>query len=410
MPRLAPDQLLEELTPVDDLLIVQDLDGVCMQLVKDPLTRRMDPGYVNAAADLRGSFVVLTNGEHEGRRGVNRLVEAALGDQIKPEQAGLYLPGLAAGGVQFQDRFGHLSHPGVSDAEMAFLAAAPLRMEQLLLERLPSELLGVSSEQLKVLAQQAVLDTQVSPTINLNGIFALVPGDVSRQRRLQQMLAELMDQLLQEASAAGLEGSFFLHVAPNLGRDADGRERAKPAAAGDVGTTDIQFMLTGSLKEAGLLVLINQHIARRHGVFPLGEEFNVRTAPRDHQALLQLAEERLPMEWMPRLVGVGDTVTSTQAADGHSWLRGGSDRGFLTLLKDLGACSNQPNRVILVDSSHGEVDRPSLADGRLLGISDPEDPLELDVLMPGGPADYISWFQTLAQRRRAGGHAIPETA
>ena len=36
MPRLAPDQLLEELTPVDDLLIVQDLDGVCMQLVKDP--------------------------------------------------------------------------------------------------------------------------------------------------------------------------------------------------------------------------------------------------------------------------------------------------------------------------------------------------------------------------------------
>ena len=410
MPRLAPDQLLEELTPVDDLLIVQDLDGVCMQLVKDPLTRRMDPGYVNAAADLRGSFVVLTNGEHEGRRGVNRLVEAALGDQIKPDQAGLYLPGLAAGGVQFQDRFGHLSHPGVSEAEMAFLAAAPLRMEQLLLERLPAELPGVSSEQLKVLAQQAVLDTQVSPTINLNGVFALVPGDVSRQRRLQQMLADLMDQLLQEACAAGLEGSFFLHVAPNLGRDADGRERAKPAAAGDVGTTDIQFMLTGSLKEAGLLVLINQHIARRHGVFPLGEDFNVRTAPRDHQALLQLAEERLPMERMPRLVGVGDTVTSTQADDGQRWLRGGSDRGFLTLLKDLGASSHQPNRVILVDSSHGEVDRPSLADGRLLGISDPQDPLELDVLMPGGPADYISWFQTLAQRRRAGGHAIPETA
>ena len=410
MPRLAPDQLLEELTPVDDLLIVQDLDGVCMQLVKDPLTRRMDPGYVNAAADLRGSFVVLTNGEHEGRRGVNRLVEAALGDQIKPDQAGLYLPGLAAGGVQFQDRFGHLSHPGVSDAEMAFLAAAPLRMEQLLLERLPAELPGVSSEQLKVLAQQAVLDTQVSPTINLNGVFALVPGDVSRQRRLQQMLADLMDQLLHEASATGLEGSFFLHVAPNLGRDADGRERAKPAAAGDVGTTDIQFMLTGSLKEAGLLVLINQHIARRHGVYPLGEDFNVRTAPRDHQALLQLAEERLPMERMPRLVGVGDTVTSTQADDGQKWLRGGSDRGFLTLLKDLGASSHQPNRVILVDSSHGEVDRPSLADGRLLGISDPQDPLELDVLMPGGPADYINWFQTLAQRRRAGGHAIPETA
>ena len=409
MPRLAPDQLLEELTSIDDLLIVQDLDGVCMQLVKDPLTRRMDPGYVNAAADLRGSFVVLTNGEHEGRRGVNRLVETALGDQVRPDQQGLYLPGLAAGGVQLQDRFGQLSHPGVSDAEMAFLAAAPQRMEQLLLERLPAELPGVSPEQLKTLAQQAVLDTQVSPTINLNGVFALVPGDVPRQRRLQQMLADLMEQLLQEADAAGLEGSFFLHVAPNLGRDADGRERAKPAAAGDVGTTDIQFMLTGSLKEAGLLVLINQHMARRHGVFPLGEGFNVRTAPRDHGALLQLAQERLPMERMPLLVGVGDTVTSTPTDDGSGWLRGGSDRGFLTLLKALGACSHQPNRVILVDSSHGEVDRPSLTDGRLLGISDPEDPLELDVLMPGGPAEYISWFQALAQRRQAGGRTSPGT-
>ena len=409
MPRLAPAQLLEELTSVEDLLIVQDLDGVCMQLVKDPLTRRMDPGYVNAAADLRGSFVVLTNGEHEGRRGVNRLVEAALGDQVRPDQQGLYLPGLAAGGVQLQDRFGQLSHPGVSDAEMAFLAAAPQRMEQLLLERLPAELPGVSPEQLKTLAQQAVLDTQVSPTINLNGVFALVPGDVPRQRRLQQMLADLMEQLLQEADAAGLEGSFFLHVAPNLGRDADGRERAKPAAAGDVGTTDIQFMLTGSLKEAGLLVLINQHMARRHGVFPLGEGFNVRTAPRDHGALLQLAQERLPMERMPLLVGVGDTVTSTPTDDGSGWLRGGSDRGFLTLLKALGACSHQPNRVILVDSSHGEVDRPSLTDGRLLGISDPEDPLELDVLMPGGPAEYISWFQALAQRRQAGGRTSPGT-
>ena len=409
MPRLAPAQLLEELTSVEDLLIVQDLDGVCMQLVKDPLTRRMDPGYVNAAADLRGSFVVLTNGEHEGRRGVNRLVEAALGDQVRPDQQGLYLPGLAAGGVQLQDRFGQLSHPGVSDAEMAFLAAAPQRMEQLLLERLPAELPGVSPEQLKTLAQQAVLDTQVSPTINLNGVFALVPGDVPRQRRLQQMLADLMEQLLQEADAAALEGSFFLHVAPNLGRDADGRERAKPAAAGDVGTTDIQFMLTGSLKEAGLLVLINQHMARRHGVFPLGENFNVRTAPRDHGALLQLAQERLPMERMPLLVGVGDTVTSTPTDDGSGWLRGGSDRGFLTLLKALGACSHQPNRVILVDSSHGEVDRPSLTDGRLLGISDPEDPLELDVLMPGGPAEYISWFQALAQRRQAGGRTSPGT-
>ena len=92
------------------------------------------------------------------------------------------------------------------------------------------------------------------------------------------MLSELMHQLLAEAAGQGLE-SFFLHVAPNLGRDAQGQERIKPAAAGDVGTTDIQFMLTGSIKEAGLLVLLNQHIQRRWGESPLGETFNVRTAP-----------------------------------------------------------------------------------------------------------------------------------
>ena len=136
MPRLTPDQLLQELTGAEDLLIVQDLDGVCMQLVKDPLTRRMDPSYLDAVAALDGQFAVLT-GEHEGRRGVNRLVEQALGNSDLPRHEGRYLPGLAAGGVQLQDRFGDLSHPGVSTAEMAFLAAAPTRMEALLMERLP---------------------------------------------------------------------------------------------------------------------------------------------------------------------------------------------------------------------------------------------------------------------------------
>ena len=138
MPRLTPDQLIEELSDVDDLLIVQDLDGVCMQLVKDPLTRRMDPDYVAAVAAMDGAFAVLTNGEHEGRRGVNRLVEKALGESDLPKREGRYLPGLAAGGVQLQDRFGDLSHPGVSPAEMAFLAAAPGRMEALLMDRLPA--------------------------------------------------------------------------------------------------------------------------------------------------------------------------------------------------------------------------------------------------------------------------------
>ena len=399
MPRLTPDQLQQQLVDIDDLLIVQDLDGVCMQLVRDPLTRRLDRSYVESAARLQGAFAVLTNGEHEGHRGVNRLVERALGPSHSPVQEGLYLPGLAAGGVQLQDRFGTLSHPGVSSAEMDFLAAAPARMEQLLLEKLQEHLPDLPQSQLKALAQSAVLDTQVSPTINLNGAFALLPGAVDAQRGLQRMLEQLMNQLASEAEIQGLEGSFFLHVAPNLGRAADGSERIKPSAPGDVGTTDIQFMLTGSLKEAGLLVLLNQHIARRWGEAPFGESFNVRTAPHDHDGLLALVKRGVPRERMPLLVGVGDTVTSTRAEDGSSWMRGGSDRGFLQLLQDLGRWCGQPNRVVLVDSSHGEIDRPSLADDRLEGISDPDDPLHVDALMPEGPAQYIRWFTQLAKQR-----------
>ena len=399
MPRLTPDQLQQQLVDIDDLLIVQDLDGVCMQLVRDPLTRRLDRSYVESAARLQGAFAVLTNGEHEGHRGVNRLVERALGPSHSPVQEGLYLPGLAAGGVQLQDRFGTLSHPGVSSAEMDFLAAAPARMEQLLLEKLPEHLPDLPQSQLKALAQSAVLDTQVSPTINLNGAFALLPGAVDAQRGLQLMLEQLMNQLASEAEIQALEGSFFLHVAPNLGRAADGSERIKPSAPGDVGTTDIQFMLTGSLKEAGLLVLLNQHIARRWGEAPFGESFNVRTAPHDQEGLLALVKRCVPRERMPLLVGVGDTVTSTRAEDGSSWLRGGSDRGFLQLLQDLGRWCGQPNRVVLVDSSHGEIDRPSLADDRLEGISDPDDPLHVDALMPEGPAQYIRWFTQLAKQR-----------
>ena len=398
MPRLTPDQLQHQLAVADDLLIVQDLDGVCMQLVRDPLTRRLESRYVEAAARLEGAFTVLTNGEHGGRRGVNRLVESALGESRHPADEGLYLPGLAAGGVQLQDRFGRLSHPGVSTAEMDFLAAAPARMEQLLGQRLPEHLPDLAAQELQALAHRAVLDTQVSPTINLNGAFACMAGAVEAQRSLQLMLEQLMNQLLNEAEALGLQGSFFLHVAPNLGRNPDGTERIKPSVAGDVGTTDIQFMLTGSLKEAGLLVLINQHIARRWGEAPFGESFNVRTAPRDHDALLALVRERVPIERMPLLVGVGDTVTSTPAAGG-GWLRGGSDRGFLQLLQDLGRWSGQANRVVLVDSSHGEVDRPSLESEALEGISDPEDPLHVDVLMPEGPSQYIDWFVQLAQLR-----------
>ena len=48
------------------------------------------------------------------------------------------------------------------------------------------------------------------------------------------------------------------------------------------------------------------------------------------------------------------------------------------------------------------MDRPSHADGSLQGITDPEDPLRIDALIPDGPEQYIAWFRQLSERRRVG--------
>jgi glucosylglycerol 3-phosphatase len=399
---LSPADLLADLRPrlrdPASLLVVQDLDGVCMDLVRDPLTRRLEGSYVRHARRLDGCFSVLTNGEHEGRRGVNRLVERALGTALDPAREGLYLPGLAAGGVQLQDRHGEVATPGVSDAELAFLETLPARMAEELRAWLPGLLPQLNRAELEQQIVLAVLDNPLSPTVNLNGLFRLGAASerpVALARELQQGLLQLMQGLLDEAGRGGLAGRFFLHIAPNV-LDGDGQEQPVWASAAGTGTTDVQFMLRGAIKEAGLLVLINRHIARHHGVHPLGEAFNVRTAPRSHQDLLALAEARIPPELMPQLVGVGDTITSNPGPTPGSWRRGGSDRGFLTLLQDLGRRFDRPNRVVLVDSSGGEVSRPSMADGSLRGLTDPEDPLRLDALFPGGPAQYRAFFTELA--------------
>ena len=83
-----------------------------------------------------------------------------------------------------------------------------------------------------------------------------------------------------------------------------------------------------------------------------------------------------------------------------SWLRGGSDRGFLTLIQELGKEYSKKNKVILVDSSGGEVDRPSLSNHLLKGISDLEDPLKFNTYFKDGPKGYVSWFNKMAEERR----------
>lgn len=408
---LDPAHLLESLADSDDLLIIQDLDGVCMNLVRDPLNRTLPRRYILAARELDGHFQVLTNGEHIGRRGVNGLVERSVGTARHCREQGLYLPGLAGGGVQLQDRHGHVSHPGVSPEELAFLAAAPQQLTralQHLLERPPYRL---EASTINRLLASSVLDNPVSPTLNLNAFYHHWHDQPERYAQLQADGAALLQQLLDEAGRQGLADSFFVHYAPNLGRDADGRERMRPAQVGSAGTTDLQFMLRGAVKEAGVLVLLNRYYRQRTGHWPLGEGFNVREAPTDGEALLQLARERFDPAHMPRLVGVGDTLTSSpREDDAANPLRGGSDRGFLTLIQALGRACGQDNRVLYIDSSRGEVQRPGV-DGDYLrahpaepwpalqGITDAADPLHLDSLFLGGPEQYIAFFCALAAAR-----------
>ncbi len=420
--------LIAELAAIDNLLIIQDLDGVCMGLVGDPLTRRLERRYLDAARDLDGHFYVLTNGEHIGSRGVNGIVESLFDTTDRAGEQGRYLPGLGAGGVQWQDRFGNVSHPGVSQAELDFLRDFPARAEAFLDDLLSRPPYCVDSEAKRDLIASAVLDNLASPTLNLNVFYRHWRDAPARYRALQIAVADFMRDRLEAASQAGLDDAFFIHYAPNAGRDAQGNERLRESDGDDnagtktAGTTDFQLMLRGAVKEVGVLVILNRYYHRHTGHYPLGEAFNAREAPRDHAALLQLAREHFDPALMPTIVGVGDTVTSfTHEADGRvERLRGGSDRGFLTLVQQLGDAFDSGNRVLYVDSSGGEVRRAGVDAERLArhaedpnvdawpgleGITDADDPLRLDVIFPGGHIQYIDFFCALAERRARHGSA-----
>ena len=406
---LEHQPLRESLLAKDRLLLIQDLDGVCMGLVRDPKRRSMDPEYVRACKQLERQFYVLTNGEHVGSRGVNVIVDTAFSEQPAgwAEEQGLYLPGLAAGGVQFQDCFGAISHPGVSERELAFLESAP----QIMLERLRTQLsqapFDLPAATVERLLGIIVLDNAVSPTVNIGSLHDAFADSPALYPRAQTLAASLMDELLARAEQEGLAESFFVHLAPNLGSKG-GVERIKPATGDDMGTTDFQLMVRGAIKEVGVMVLLNHYFFIETGKHPLGAEFNARTAPHDREALLALAEQSFDPALMPSIVAVGDTVTSSPRPDAEGHMRGGSDRGFLTLTQELGRRFGTDNAVVFVDSSGGELNRPGVhpaprADEKqvplsaLESITDADDPLKLNVIFAGGHQEYVAFFIALAR-------------
>lgn len=397
----------------ENILIIQDLDGVCMGLVKDPLTREIELNYLEAARLLDRHFYVLTNGEHIGKRGVNRIVDQAFAEPSLVKERGLYLQGLAGGGVQWQDNYGNVSHPGVSDAELAFLAAVPQEIESCLQQLLLQSKYQLDSSQIVRCIQAAVLDNKVSPTANLNIFHQVFQDRAEHYAELQQEMQQLMTRLLAKAAQQGLADSFFVHYAPNLGRDEQGTEIMQPAQGKDSGTTDFQFMLKGAIKEVGVLVILNHYYKLRTGSYPLGEAFNARQAPHRQTELLALVKANFDPKMMPTIVGVGDTVTSKAEDNGNGlqFYRGGSDRGFLHLVQEIGREFDQENAIVYVDSSDGEVknrkplklEKFTPKDYRVVegpGDSrDLEDPLKLNIVFPEGYKQYTKFFQAAAQQR-----------
>ncbi|MGB3200613.1 MAG: glucosylglycerol 3-phosphatase [Nodosilinea sp.] len=403
---------VERLATTENLLIIQDLDGVCMGLVNDPLDRVVDSAYLEATQRFDGHFYVLTNGEHTGQRGMNGIVERTLGGAESAQAGRYYLPGLAAGGVQWQTRAGQISHPGVSEAELAFLAAVPDQMSDRLRQFFAPYSTVLAGQALEQAIQASVLDNMASPTANLNTFYNLLGDHQTLYTDLQYAMQTLMEDLLRDAARQGLAGSFFVHYAPNHGRGPDGTEIVWFSQGAESGTTDFQFMLRGAIKEAGVLALLNRYYADRTGDYPLGEDFSVRQAPHSHGELLDLVSQNFDPALMPTLVGVGDTVTSVVVMeDGQPVAkRGGSDRNFLHLIQAIGQQFDTGNLVTYVDSSGGELkNRKALRledrGGTSVVIEGPgdardgDDPLVLNVVFPGGYRQYCQAFQTAAARR-----------
>ena len=381
-----------------NILFIQDIDGVCIPLVKDPMTRELESDYIYAAKLLGEEFFVLTCGEHEGQRGVNRIIERSLKSTTEPKNNELYLRGLAACGVEYQGNNGVVSFEGISKLELDFLSKVPIlirpKFELIVKNIFPN----LNQEEINFHASKSICVTRFSPTINFNSLFDLVKKDSDKRKLIQKSFEKMMKEILFKAESKGLENSFFLHISPNLGSKND-NEIIKLSTKNDIGSTDIQLLIKGAVKDSGVLFLLNKFIENKIGKAPFGRNFNFRNSPKSIKEKIDLCKRTIKAEHMPLIIGVGDTVTSQKNLEENNYLRGGSDRSFLEFIQKLGYEFGINNKIIYVDSSSGEVQRPSTKKTGLRGISDAEDKLKFDVVFKNGPDEYINWFIEMAKIR-----------
>tara|TARA_Y100000766_G_scaffold267293_1_gene262370 strand:- start:41 stop:1261 length:1221 start_codon:yes stop_codon:yes gene_type:complete len=381
-----------------NLLIIQDIDGVCIPLVKDPMTRELESKYIYAAKELADEFFVLTCGEHEGPRGVNRIIERSLKSITEPKKNDLYLRGLAACGVEYQDNDGKVTYEGVSKEEIDFLSKVPGLMRPKFESIVRNIFPNLHQEEINFHASKSICETRFSPTINFNSLFDLVKTDFKKRELIQKSFEKMMNEIILKAELKGLKNSFFLHISPNIGNEND-KEIIKLSTEDDIGSTDIQLLIKGSVKDSGVLFLLNKYIEKKTGEAPFGSKFNFRNSPKSINEKIDLCKKFIQVDDMPMIIGVGDTVTSHKKKRDNHYKRGGSDRSFLEFIQILGKEFGSENKIIYVDSSSGEVYRPSTKETGFKGISDNEDILKFDKVFQNGPAEYINWFIDLANKR-----------
>ena len=119
----------------------------------------------------------------------------------------------------------------------------------------------------------------------------------------------MMNEIILKAESEGLKNSFFLHISPNLGNK-NGKERIKLSSKDDIGSTDIQLLIKGAVKDSGVLFLLNKFIEVKTGKAPFGSNFNFRNSPNSITGKIDLCKKTIQAEDMPLIIGVGDTVTS----------------------------------------------------------------------------------------------------